>query len=114
MISLIFEDEKWAEYASTSIGIANPREYIERVSAPVRVFPSKATIVRIEAKIGPTQGIQSTPRESPSKKPEIGPSLFIPPRRGNFENELNKLRSKSNAKPIIRIKISARIFNWPI
>jgi hypothetical protein len=68
----------------------------------------------MEPRIGPIQGIQSTPRESPSKKPDTGPCSFMPARRGNFEKELNRLRSSSNAKPIKRIKTSARIFISPI
>jgi hypothetical protein len=48
-------------------------------------------MARIEPRIGPIQGIQSTPRESPSKRPEIDPSSFISAKRGNFEKVLNRL-----------------------
>ena len=80
-------------------------------SANEPLVASRAILVRIMPSIDPMQGIQSTPSESPSKKPDTGPSLFIPASRGNFENELNRPLSSSNEKPIKRINISARIFN---
>lgn len=60
-------------------GIAVPREYASVIRIAPPFIELVAARVIIEAKIGPTHGVHTSPRESPTKNPAIksGRLVFI-------------------------------------
>ena len=59
-----------------SIGVLTPKEYIKRRAVPYKKLLAElsATYANTEPRIGPTHGIQRTPRDIPRKRPPRSPS----------------------------------------